>query len=74
MACDATHLYVWRGHCRVLEKVGSGLQGTVSGTVYERCEDIFKAIAAFKGEDDVAHEDILRQTPPSPEPAAPQIR
>jgi hypothetical protein len=57
-----------------LEKVGSGLQGTVSGTVYERCEDIFKAIAAFKGEDDVAHEDILRQTPPSPEPAAPQIR
>jgi hypothetical protein len=43
---DGTHLYVWNSEAQALEKIGTGLEGTIAGKIYERHGGLISAIKA----------------------------
>lgn len=71
MATDGTYLYIWSAEAKLLEKVGTGLHGTVAGTVYERTDRLLADIRALKGEEEGdEHKDGDEPGPPQ-DPATP---
>lgn len=55
LACDGAYLYLWNGARGVLEKIGTGRQGTITGKVYLQNTDVLRVVRLLApGADDGA--------------------